>query len=256
MRENRGSRIKNARTMQISRWAAPALLAAALPAAAASTIVPAHPTAQQAVELRLSVDSCSFNPATVQVSASGSTLRLTQRLNNCLVPGTAKLYDVRLGNFPAGDYRVEVYSTATSTGTPTETLSFTVSDRVEIAITPPPVHPLTNYSGFWWNPDVPGTGMALTQTPGSDALFGALYRYDGTTQLPVWFSLEGGHWTSPTTWQGAYIRNVGPAGHVTSTALGAAMLDFSALATGGRVLLQTTSLAPYDDFQSWVRFVP
>ena len=194
--------------MKTSRWAALALVAA-LPAAA-STIVPPQPTAQQAVDLRLTVDSCTFNPATVQVAASGSTLRVTQRLNNCLVPGTPKLYDLRLGNFPAGEYRVEVYASQPASGTPAETLSFTVTDRVEIAITPPPVHPLTNYGGFWWNPGEGGRGLSLTQTPGSDALFGAWYVH-GSDNQPTWYSFQGGGWLTPTRWKGKAYRTTGPA---------------------------------------------
>ena len=185
---------------------AAASLALAFPAAA-STIVPAQPAAQQAVDLRLTVDSCTFNPATVQVAASGSTLRVTQRLNNCLVPGTPKLYDVRLGNFPAGDYRVEVYGTATVAGAPAESIGFTVSPRADIAVFPPPVHPLTNYSGFWFDPTQPGWGLALAQDPVSDTLFGAWFEYDGT-HAPYWTTLQNGQWTTPTSWKGSdYLSN-------------------------------------------------
>ena len=233
---------------------AAALLALALPAGA-STIVPPQPTAQQAVELRLLVDSCSFNPATVQVAASGSTLRLTQRLNNCLAPGAVRLYDVRLGNFPAGDYRVEVYNTPAATGTPAESLAFTVTDRVEIAVVPPPVHPLTNYSGFWWNPDQPGWGLALTQTAGSDALFGAMYVY-GADGIPMWSTIEGGTWTTPTSWSGISPTMRGPLGHVTVSSSAPITLDFGAIPTGGRLNVTVILGGSNPTSYPLTRFVP
>lgn len=229
-------------------------VAAALPAAA-STIVPSTPVAQQAVELRLTVDSCTFDPSSVQVSASGATLRVTQRLNNCLVAGTPKPFDVRLGSFPAGDYRVEVYGTPTPTGTPAESLSFAVKNRDESTITPPLVHPLTDYSGFWWDPGQPGWGISLTQTPGTDYLFGAWYLYvsDGT---PEWCTIEGGHWASPTAWAGSSPCMHGPLGRVTVLTNFALSLDFSRVAEGGPLV--ATLVSPGAAFLTYrlVRFIP
>src|SRR5215212_7480014 len=85
-------------------------LAAAVQASAASQIVPAVPTPFQAVNLRMLVDSCAFIASTVRVSAAGDTLRVTQVMNQCLVPGTPMTVDVLLGSFPQGSYRVELYA--------------------------------------------------------------------------------------------------------------------------------------------------
>lgn len=194
--------------MTRSHWSALALLAA-LPAAA-STIVPPTPGAQQAVDLRLTVDSCTFNPDTVVVSASGTTLRVIQRLNNCFSPGTPRTYDVRLGNFPVGDYRVEVYNTAPATGTPVETLSFHVASAAERDVDLPSPRPLTNYSGFWYNPDQPGWGLALVQHPDTGALFGAWFYNVSAGHAPVWSTLQDGHWGSPTGWAGGLYDTTGP----------------------------------------------
>lgn len=183
-------------------------LAAALPAFAASRIVPAQPTAFELVNLRMTVDSCTFNPATVHVRASGSTLKVTQQPNACLLPGTPETVDVGLGALPAGDYRVEVHASADGNGTPAETLAFTVSEPVQIAIFPPPPRPLTDYSGLWWNPQESGWGLSLHQSA-LHTLFGAWFVY-GTGGQPEWFTLQVGQWIDSTTWRGSIYRTTGP----------------------------------------------
>src|SRR5688572_25584101 len=123
---------------------------------AASEIVPPQPIAFETVNLRMSVDSCTFVPGTVRVSAAASTLRITQQMNQCLQPGPVRVVDIQLGSLPVGQYQVEVYATPQPTGTPAERLAFEVRDRVEIAVFPPPPRPLTDYTGIWWNPDESG----------------------------------------------------------------------------------------------------
>src|SRR3954470_16338549 len=123
---------------------------AALPPAFASTIQPAQPSAFDPVNLRMTVDSCAFSPSTVQVTAAGDTLKVTQSLNACLVPGTPQVVDVRLGTLAPGDYRVEVYATARADGAPAETLRFSVLPRAEAAVFPPTPRPLTDYGGMWF----------------------------------------------------------------------------------------------------------
>ncbi|HUP29616.1 MAG TPA: hypothetical protein VM122_05545 [Usitatibacter sp.] len=179
----------------------------ALPATAAR-IVPADPVAFQPVNLRMTVDSCAFVPGTVRVSAVGTTLKVTQHLNNCLVAGTAEIVDVRLGTLAEGDYRVELYASPSTDVAPVETLSFRVHGRVEIAVFPPPVRPLTDYSGLWWNSSEGGWGLSLHQSP-MDVLFGSWYVY-GASGQPEWFTIQAGQWTSATRWAGTIYRNTGP----------------------------------------------
>jgi hypothetical protein len=188
-------------------------LAAALPAFAASSIVPAQPTAFELVNLRMTVDSCAFNPATVRVRASASrnnTIAVTQQLNACLLPGTPQVVDVRLGALASGDYHVEVYANpdGEAAGTPVETLAFTVLDPVEIAVFPPPPRPLTDYSGLWWNPQESGWGLSLHQSA-LRSLFGGWFVY-GAEGRPEWFTLQAGQWLDSTTWRGTVYRTTGP----------------------------------------------
>ena len=184
------------------------LACAALPATAASRIVPATPTAFERVNLRMTVDSCAFNPGTVHVSAAANTLRVTQQLNACLLPGEPQVVDVRLGSLPAGDYRVEVFASPRTDGPPAETLSFQVREPAEVAVFPPPPRPLTDYTGLWHTPAEAGWGLAVHQGP-THVVFGALFVYGASSQ-PEWFTLQLGRWTSSTRWTGTLYRTTGP----------------------------------------------
>ena len=196
--------------MRYNFVAAAALSVAAFAPAvhAQSSVVPAQPTSFELVNLRMTVDSCAFDPATVRVAATGTTLRVTQRLNACLLPGTPRTVDVRLGELPAGDYRVEVYASPDTDGPPAETLAFAVRDAAEIAVVPPPVRPLTDYTGLWWNPEESGWGLTLHQGA-THAVFGAWFVY-GAGGEPEWFTLQGGQWLDSTTWRGTVYRTTGP----------------------------------------------
>ena len=176
--------------------------------AAASRIVPAEPSAFQPVNLRTTVDSCVFVPSTVRVDIVANTLRITQQMNNCLVPGPIKVVDIRLGTLPTGSYRVEIYPTTQVTGTPTETLSFEVRELPEIAIYPPPQRPLADYSGMWWNPQESGWGLSIHQSF-THLVFATWFVY-GASGQPEWFTIQGGHWIDSTTWGGTVLRTTGP----------------------------------------------
>lgn len=185
-----------------------ALAAAASVAAAQSRIVPAIPTAFELVNLRMTVDSCAFVPATVGVRAAGNVLKVSHQPNACFAPGEPQVMDVRLGALPAGDYRVEVFASRDTDGPPAETLSFSVLPPVEIAVFPPPPRPLTDYTGLWWNPQESGWGLALHQSP-LHAVFGAWFVY-GANGQPQWYTLQQGQWLDATTWRGAIYRTTGP----------------------------------------------
>lgn len=174
----------------------------------ASRIVPAEPSAFDPVNLRMTVDSCTFVPGTVRVASAGNVLKVTRAPNFCLVPGTPEIADVRLGSLAPGDYLVEVFAQPTADGPPGETIAFQVRERVEIAVFPPPPRPLTDYSGLWWNLQESGWGLSLHQSS-SHAVFGAWFIYNAEGQ-PEWYTLQGGRWTDSTTWKGTVYRTTGP----------------------------------------------
>ena len=209
-----------------------ALAAAASQALAQSRVVPAQPTAFELVNLRMTVDSCSFVPSTVHVRAAGNVLKVTHQPVYCFAAGEPQLLDVQLGALAAGDYRVEVFASRDTDGPPAETLAFTVSEPAEIAVFPPPPRPLTNYSGLWWNAQEAGWGLSLHQGA-THALFGAWFVYAADGR-PQWYTLQPGQWVDATTWRGNIIRTSGPgvfapnydAGLVDIMPAGTATLDF------------------------------
>ena len=218
----------------------------AIAAFAASALVPAQPTSFETVNLRMTVDSCSFVPSAVRVTQSSNVIRVTQRLNNCFAPGTPQVADVQLGALPAGDYRVELFATSSATGTPVETLSFQVRDPVEVAVVPPPSRPLTDYSGIWFDPRESGWGISLHQGA-LHTIFGMLFVYDASRQ-PQWYSFQGGRWTSWTVWTASVYRTTGPAlaaafdpAQVAYFSAGTVIIDFTqAPGTEGRARLTYT----------------
>jgi len=210
----------------------------ALPAAAASRIVPAQPSTFELVNLRMTVDSCVFDASRVRVNMLGGAanhVTVTTPGNQCLVPGEPRIVDILLGAFPAGSYTVAVHANPNDFSAPYESARFEVTERPEIAVFPPPMRPLTIYTGMWWNPQQSGWGLSLNQGA-SNALFGAWFVY-GSNSQPEWFTLQGGQWTSSTRWQGLVYRTTGPffAGPdfdprlVLIQAAGTATLDFSQL---------------------------
>lgn len=201
----------------------------------AAEIVPPEPQEFQTVNLRIETDSCAFVPSTVRVAHESGVIRVTQQMNACLLPGEARITDIRLGAFPMGEYAVEVYGGRdTDAGPPLHRLTFRVVGRVEIAVFPPPTRPLTDHSGAWWNPNESGWGLFLYQSPLTNIMLGAWFVY-GPDARPEWYTLQGGRWTTSTTWTATVYRTSGPylgrlpfdAGSVTIIPVGSATVDFT-----------------------------
>lgn len=201
-----------------------AAVAFAPQAGAASRFAPAAPLPFELVNLRATVDSCAFNPETVNVVNTGTAIQVRMRDNNCLVAGAPKEVDIRLGAFPVGLYNVEVAQGSGDTVVVTERLQFSVIPRATIAVVPPPPFPLTDYTGLWWNPQQPGIGVSIHQSP-TDGVFAAVFEYeDGPNAAPDWITLQSGQWETPYTWRGRTIRTTG--NPVTVQDLGEAILSF------------------------------
>lgn len=177
-------------------------------ASAASAIVPAEPVPFEAVNLRMTVDSCAFAPETVQVATGASAIEVRSRDNQCLLPGEPRVADIRLGAYPVGRYRVEVLRGAGDAAVPVESLAFEVREPPQIAVYPPPPRPLADYSGMWWNPQESGWGLSLHQGP-RHALMGAIFVY-GAEGQPRWYTIQPGGWTGYASWSGVIYRTTGP----------------------------------------------
>src|SRR5262245_56376741 len=101
-------------------------------------IRPADPAAFDPVILRIPVDSCVFDPATVTIEKTDAAIEVRHRPNNCLVPGEQRAVDIRLGTYPAGRYEVHLFAQPGGdvSVTPISTYRFTVSQRPEVAVVP------------------------------------------------------------------------------------------------------------------------
>jgi hypothetical protein len=206
-----------------------AFLLAGGSACAASQVVPSAPLPFETVNLRIATDSCSFSPHEVRVDMAGDTVRVTQAPLACSPPGAPITVDIRLGSFPVGTYRVELYFGSLTSGPP-ERLSFEVRGLVEPAVFPPPPRPLTNYTGLWYAPSESGWGISLAQGA-THGVFGTWYVYDAANR-PQWYTFQEGRWTSFTTWTANVYRTSGPF-------LGAPSFDprFVTIAPAGTVTL-------------------
>jgi hypothetical protein len=206
---------------------------ASLPALASPRLSPAEPYAFDPVNLRMTVDSCAFAPESVSVTASGSVIRVAHRLNQCLQPGEPRVVDIRLGSLPLGDWSVQVHPDGDPSSPPAERIAFTVRERPEILIAPPPPRPLTDYSGMWYRPAESGWGLSFHQSS-THVVFAAWYVYDAAGN-PTWYTIQLGRWTSSTRWAGTVYRTSGPPLHapvfdpaqVAIASAGEAAIDFT-----------------------------
>ena len=183
-------------------------MAPSLDAAAEARIVPANPSTFDLVNLRMTVDSCVFDEASVSVTLSNNHFTVTARRNQCLVAGPTEVVDIKLGSLPAGRYTVSVHHDPRDFAPPYERAEFEVTERPQIAIFPPPARPLTDYSGIWYNPAESGWGLSIHQSP-SHTVFAMLFVY-GTNSQPQWYTIQMGRWTSSTAWTGSVFRTTGP----------------------------------------------
>jgi hypothetical protein len=102
---------------------------ATLAFAAAATIVPPQPASFETVNLRMTVDSCTFVPGTIRVTMVSNVIRVTELFNNLLRTRHAAVVDVKLGALPARrPTRVQVLPAISSLTSRLEDLAFQVRD--------------------------------------------------------------------------------------------------------------------------------
>jgi mono/diheme cytochrome c family protein len=95
---------------------------------------------------------------------------------------------------------------------------------------PPPPTPQFNYSDLWWNPAESGWGLTIVQH-GTGPLFCVMFTY-ASPDVPMWYVIPGGTWTSTTTFTGTVYRVSGtalnqPFAGSNATRVGQATLDFA-----------------------------
>ena|SRR5687768_8853092 len=183
-----------------------ALIAAlAGPVAAQSlAVLPASPQYMEPVYVRISPGSGTNTLIFgAQASMSGNVITVdVQTSKDCC----EYYYDVMLGRFPAGTFKVVV----AMPGQQAVTEDFTVTPPVRSAAYPGRV-PAVNYTDLWWSPAESGWGLSLFHGPFND-LFGTWMVY-ATDGKPTWYLLGSGKWTSAnaqSTYEAQVFKTNGP----------------------------------------------
>jgi hypothetical protein len=184
--------------------AAAAALGAGLAAAQALAVLPASPQYMEPVYARISpLPSSRALIYGAQASMSGNVITVeVQTREDCC----EYYYDVMLGRFPAGTFKVLV----PMPNQPAVTVDFTVAPPVRSAAYPGKV-PAVNYTDLWWSPSESGWGLSLFHGPFND-VFGTWMVY-GTDGKPTWYLLGSGKWTSAnslTTYEAQVFKTSGP----------------------------------------------
>jgi hypothetical protein len=167
------------------------------------TVDPSRPVAQEPVYARVTFSqTCAIDPTRTTVRQDGSSLIVTVfSLPDCVAGPGSSTQDISLGQFHPGTFAVFVRAPV---GIQLTSAPFLVVDAQPFA----QPAPLVNYTDMWWNPQESGWGMNLTQHP-SGRLFASWYTYDASGTA-IWFTLQPGQWTSPTTFTGPIYRTTGP----------------------------------------------
>lgn len=127
-----------------------------------------------------------------------------------LLPPEMPERDIVLGQFPVGEYTLEVF--LTTSGQPATSARLlgrrlvVVSER---AVTPGAHRPPNRYdfTDLWWDPNESGWGLSIYQRP-DDTLFAAFYTYDSDHRA-AFYTIQGGQWIDCATYVARLYRTTG-----------------------------------------------
>lgn len=178
----------------------------------------------------------SINTAGVAMVMSNNRITVTvpERGGSCGVPPPPTAVHASLGQFPPGNYEVEVVRMLEDQGgrlVSVGTRSFSVQPRSQTA-------PLINATDIWWNPSESGWGLNVIQHS-SGILFATWFAYDNDG-TPAWYVVPEGSWSSLAqsgrlanhVFTGPIYRTSGPVGggfdpsRIAATRVGTAELNF------------------------------
>jgi hypothetical protein len=189
----------------LARLGAAAALWAGAAAAQTLAILPASPQYMEPVYVRISPAKGSNDLIYgAQASMSGNviTVDLQTRRECC-----EYYYDVMLGRFPAGTFKVVVPSGDQKSSV---TVDFTVAAPTRSASYPGRV-PAVNFSDLWWSPAESGWGLSIVHGPFNDVF--ATWMVYGPDGKPTWYLMGSGKWTSANTttvYEGKVFKTSGP----------------------------------------------
>lgn len=173
------------------------------------TVSPAAPKAQETVRVLVQKGAWGGNPdlypdpRETRVTMSGNKITVSVQPTLswgflCCPPGI----DLAIGQFPAGDYQVEV-TKRSAQGEPlglVGSATFSVAPRETN-------RPLMNATGLWWNPSESGWGINIVQNDGKLFATWFVYGPDGTAD---WYHMSGGVWNYAGGFDGPIYRATGP----------------------------------------------
>jgi len=148
--------------------------------------------------------TCAIDPSRVELRQDGTTIYVVTRVDatsGCIPAGGGSALDVSLGQFQAGTFNVVVTDSQNVQET---SAPFIVKDNG----TSGSVSPVVDYSDHWWDPNESGWGMSIVQH--ADHQLFAIWFVYGNANQPIWYTLQSGHWTSPTSFTGIVYKTSGP----------------------------------------------
>ena len=168
------------------------------------TVMPSAPQYMEPVYARISLAPGSrelIYGAQASMSGNAITVDLQTRTDCC-----EYYYDVMLGRFPAGTFKVVVPVPGGSAAI----ADFSVAVPARSRAYPGRV-PAVSYTDLWWAPAESGWGLAIFHGPFNDVF--ATWMVYGKDGKPTWYLLGSGKWTSAsasTTYEGKVFRTSGP----------------------------------------------
>jgi hypothetical protein len=213
------------------------------PAFRGSFLLPAKPTSADNIVLSLSPRTCARGYAANRYSVSMALNHITVKLGEQgppipigVCPGEPR-DEIDLGKLPAGNYTVTVIESANgvngfSRGNSTiQNAPFTVADARVIKQKP---WVSLDYTGMWWDPADPGTGLFVWQDAADNTLI-TWFTY-GADGKPTWyvFQPKWGWYGNDTLAATELVlterkpgTTVAPPGPTSSTAVGTAWINFA-----------------------------
>ena len=210
-------------------------------------LYPANPTSADnltlGVDIRCDQKGYIGNSYRINMVQNNIIVRLGERRPDPIFPATCPpelAEEFEIGRLPEGSYTLTVIKGAAGT-TPSVTLTdsapFIITNARAIKL-PPSVR--LDYTGQWWNPADPGSGLFVWQDARdpTDPVLAAWFTYSGDGK-PQWFVFQPKWATSTSTLPADLLQTsrmpsltIPPPNPTTNTTSGTASLDFTNFGTG------------------------
>lgn len=145
-----------------------------------------------------------FRSTRVTMAANKITVALVSPGRGAGLPEPSPRFDVPLGQFPAGEYQVDV-----RVESPEGTTIRSVGSSSFVVTSKTIDDPVFNLTDLWWDPSESGWGLNLIQHS-SNIVFATWFAYDPDGSA-AWYVVPDGRWIAGTGYTGPIYRTTGPA---------------------------------------------